>query len=169
MKVKGYFQQFHLLRVYFQIATILVTGSQGGIAKSICELLIKSGSYLIKHSRSKLLITGILCSPTVFIDFSSVVDTTKVLTEMKLQRLDHVLHVAGLLKRNEKTSVMHCVNCLSPFALTLLLIPNILSSKVPRITFITSSSHIRSPSYSSGDFQKYLFTSSAGKYHFSIF
>ena len=42
------------------------------------------------------------------------------------------------------------VNCLAPFALTLLLLPECMLSKSPKIVYISSSSHIRGGPFKAG-------------------
>lgn len=97
-------------------------------------------------------------------DFQHINSVLNILQRSDINKIGHIVHVAGLMSRKERLSVMHSVNCISPFGLTLLLIPSLLmSNPFPGITFVSSSSHIRSSEYQKGEFQKYFSLPTAGK------
>ena len=100
----------------------------------------------------------------VGIDFKDANNVIDILNMGKIDQISHFINVAGLMKKKELVSVIHNVNCISPFALMLLLLPSLLSKPQSSITFVSSSSHIRAPPYVKGDIQKYLATSTAGYY-----
>jgi hypothetical protein len=103
-------------------------------------------------------------SSITLMDFQYINSTLSILQKSDVNKISHIFHVAGLMSRNERISVMHSVNCISPFGLTLLLIPSLLlSNPFPGITFVSSSSHIRSAEYRKGDFQRYFSLPTAGE------
>lgn len=148
------------------LATYLVTGSNGGIGQQICNILRTDDKVnIICQTRPQNRNTSDFNNNCyTFIDFQHINSILNILERSDINKIGHIVHVAGLMSRNERLSIMHSVNCISPFGLTLLLIPSLLmSNPFPVITFVSSSSHIRSSEYQKGDFQRYFSHPTAGE------
>lgn len=157
----------------------MITGCLGGIGKEITKLLVRVNNVkLYLHSRSKSLhsvrqfyrnITNYkvnIDKKTVGFDMDQVSNLSTFLeldfhNNKNNNKLDCIIHNAGVMSQSVGTSDTYAVNCISPSILTLLLLPELFNSKNPQVVFITSSSHIRSKTYESGDVFNYLKTSSS--------
>lgn len=61
--------------------------------------------------------------------------------------INHLIHAAGLMSKYSSDEEIYNVNAYSPFALSLILLPELLSCSNSSIVFVTSSSHLRGTGY----------------------
>jgi NAD(P)-dependent dehydrogenase (short-subunit alcohol dehydrogenase family) len=141
-----------------------VTGSLGGIGKSISSLLKKLDFDVTIMSRygkqlelqqfiqqqggkgMQYLTVDLAIGKTnngLKTLFSEILETARCVTRQSKGSLDILIHNAGLMGGSQRD--IYAVNFYSPMVLTLLLLPQLLSSQCydPVLVFVSSSSHLR--------------------------
>jgi NAD(P)-dependent dehydrogenase (short-subunit alcohol dehydrogenase family) len=141
----------------------VVTGAVGGIGKSLCHLLTSCGfdlsitariekagelHELIQQSKGNVqAVTADLAMGNGAVDPKLLIltlqDAAKVIIKQSKGKLDILVHNAGLMAGSERD--IHSVNFFSPVVLTLLLLPQLMSSPCydPVIVFVSSCAHMR--------------------------
>ena len=154
----------------------LITGALGGIGTELCERLTleKSTKLLLQTRPSRLdqlkaFIEDRIHTTTEtkfvgvdFTDLNSISDIASIVRndDDKVDNVDmNIIHNAGLMSTHASVRDIHAVNCIAPFATSLLLLPELMRHNdegASKVVFITSSSHIRSPLYKKGDITTYM-------------
>ncbi|NOR76165.1 MAG: SDR family NAD(P)-dependent oxidoreductase [Draconibacterium sp.] len=138
--------------------TILITGSTDGIGKATAELLAEAGHKIIVHARSDekgeriaheiQQKTGNTKVKFVTADFRKLSEVAEMCSELllKFSKIDVLINNAGVFRQKKnilqnKLEETVMVNHLSPFFLTLKLIPLLKNSKQGRIINVSSMIH----------------------------
>jgi len=141
----------------------VVTGAVGGIGKSLCNLLSTVGfdlsitariekaanlQELIQQCGGNLhSVTADLAMGNVAVNNKKLIltlqDAAKRIRKQSAGKLDILIHNAGLMAGSERD--IHSVNFFSPVLLTLLLLPQLMSSPCfdPVVVFVSSCAHMR--------------------------
>ena len=141
--------------------TILVTGGGRGLGRVTAEKLARAGHHVVLHARrpeaAEAASRAIRAAhPAAVVtphaaDLSSMASVRALATEVlgAHQRLDAVLHIAGVMQQSEARRLTPdgfeetlAVNTLAPFLLTGLLLPALDRSPAARIVNISSRRHL---------------------------
>ncbi|NNK79868.1 MAG: SDR family NAD(P)-dependent oxidoreductase [Flavobacteriales bacterium] len=135
---------------------ILITGSTDGIGKSAALRLAKDGHHIYLHGRNESKLNAVISElksesgnehiDGFLADFSDLAAVKKMAEVVKgsMDQLDVLINNAGVWNSQQRTNergldMRFVVNYLSPYALTVELLPLLKKSKSPRIINLSSA------------------------------